>query len=111
VKRGDARAAYQLLCERQRIGYADYAARVARNTRTGTGIASFRLTANAQVRGALAAVPGQVGLDDGDTTPIVVLLVDESGDWRVCSSNLGGVLPAPGGGGVPIPSQSSAAAV
>jgi hypothetical protein len=111
VKRGDARAAYRLLCERQRIGYASYAARVARNTRTGTGIASFRITGDAQVRGALAAVPGQVNLDDGETTPIVVLLVDQSGDWQVCSSDLGGVLPAPGRRGVPSPSQSSAAAV
>jgi MFS family permease len=96
VEKGDARAAYRLLCARQRIGYAVYAARIAVNTRTGTGITRFRRTGIGTVRGRLAAVPGEVDLANGLATPIVVLLVESSGRWRVCSSNLGGVLPAPG---------------
>jgi hypothetical protein len=96
VKKGDARAAYRLLCTRQRIGYAVYAARIALNTRTGTGITKFRRTGIGTVRSRLAAVPGEVDLANGEATPIVVILVEESKVWRVCSSNLGGVLPAPG---------------
>jgi MFS family permease len=96
VKKGDARTAYRLLCARQRISYAVYAARIALNTRTGTGITRFRRTGIGTVRGRLAAVPGEVDLANGLATPIVVLLVESSGRWRVCSSNLGGVLPAPG---------------
>jgi hypothetical protein len=96
VKKGDARAAYRLLCARQRIGYAIYAARIAVNTRTGTGIARFRRTGIGTVRGRLVAVPGEVDLANGLATPIVVILAEESNVWRVCSSNLGGVLPAPG---------------
>jgi hypothetical protein len=96
VKKGDARAAYRLLCTRQRIGYAVYAARVARNARTGTGITRFRRTGIGTVQGRLAAVPGEVDLANGEATPIVVILAEESNVWRVCSSNLGGVLPAPG---------------
>jgi hypothetical protein len=105
VKRGDAHAAYVLLCQRQQLGYAAYAARVARNVRTGTGITNFRRTGVGTVRGKLAAVPGEVDLANGSDTPIVVLLVEESGGWRVCSSNLGGVLPGPGT--PPVPSQSA----
>jgi hypothetical protein len=96
VKKGDARTAYRLLCARQRIGYAVYAARVVRNTRTGTGITRFRRTGIGTVQGRLAAVPGEVDLANGEATPIVVILAEESNVWRVCSSNLGGVLPAPG---------------
>jgi hypothetical protein len=96
VKQGDARAAYRLLCARQRIGFAVYASRIALNTRTGTGIRRFRRTGIGTVRGRLAAVPGEVDLADGAATPIVVILTEESNVWRVCSSNLGGVLPAPG---------------
>jgi hypothetical protein len=96
VKKGDARAAYRLLCTRQRIGYAVYAARIALNRRTGTGITRFRRTGIGTVRGRLAAVPGEVDLANGEATPIVVILAEESSAWRVCSSDLGGVLPGPG---------------
>jgi hypothetical protein len=106
VTRGDARSAYRLLCGRQRIGYAVYAARIALNARTGTGVSSFRRTGKGTVNGRLAAVPGQVDLANGEATPIVVLLVEESGAWRICSSNLGGVLPGPGTGTAPSPSPS-----
>jgi hypothetical protein len=106
VKQGDARAAYRLLCTRQRIGYAGYAARIALNTRTGTGITRFRRTGTGTVQGRLAAVPGEVDLANGEATPIVVILAEQSNVWRVCSSNLGGVLPAPGTTS-PGPTQSA----
>jgi hypothetical protein len=96
VKKADARTAYRLLCTRQRIGYAVYAARIALNTRTGTGITRFRRTGIGTVSGRLAAGPGEVDLANGEATPIVVILAEQSRVWRVCSSNLGGVLPAPG---------------
>jgi hypothetical protein len=112
VKAGHARAAYRLLCARQRIGYAAYAARIAVNTRTGTGITRFRRTGIGTVRGRLAAVPGEVDLANGEATPIVVILAEESNVWRVCSSNLGGVLPGPGTTQQgPSPSASAAAPV
>jgi hypothetical protein len=106
VKKGDARAAYRLLCARQRIGYAVYAARIALNTRTGTGITGFRRTGLGTVRGPVAAVPGEVQLANGESTPIVVILAEESTVWRVCSSDLGGVLPGPGTSVTPSPSAS-----
>jgi hypothetical protein len=106
VKKGDARTAYRLLCSRQRIGYAVYAARIALNTRTGTGITRFRRTGIGTARGRLAAVPGEVDLANGETTPIVVILAEESNVWRVCSSNLGGVLPGPGTSATPSPSAT-----
>jgi hypothetical protein len=109
VRQGDARAAYRLLCARQRVGYAAYAARIALNTRTGTGITSFRRTGVGTVSGRLAAVPGEVDLANGEHTPVVVILAEESNLWRVCSSNLGGVLPAPGGSSAPSGSASPGA--
>jgi hypothetical protein len=106
VKKGDARAAYRLLCTRQRIGYGVYAARIALNTRTGTGITAFRRTGLGTVRGRIAAVPGEVDLANGESTPIVVILAEESTVWRVCSSDLGGVLPGPGTSVSPSPSAT-----
>jgi hypothetical protein len=106
LKKGDARAAYRLLCARQRIGYAGYAARVALNTRTGIGVTRFRRTGIGTVSGRLAAVPGEIGLANGQSTPIVVILTEETDHWKVCSSNLGGVLPAPGTVGTPSPSAT-----
>jgi hypothetical protein len=111
VKKGDAHAAYRLLCTRQRIGYTVYAARIALNTRTGTGITRFRRTGIGTVRGRLAAVPGEVDLANGEATPIVVILAEESRVWRVCSSNLGGVLPAPGTSSGPSQSASPGAPI
>jgi hypothetical protein len=112
VKKGDAHTAYRLLCRRQRVGFAVYAARIALNTRTGTGITRFRRTGIGTVRGRLAAVPGEVDLANGLDTPIVVILAEESNVWRVCSSNLGGVLPAPGTPGFgPSPSASPGAPI
>jgi hypothetical protein len=106
VTKGDARAAYRLLCARQRIGFAGYAARIALNTRTGTGVTRFRRTGIGTVSGRLAAVPGEVDLANGQDTPIVVILAEESDAWRVCSSNLGGVLPGPGASAAPSASAS-----
>jgi hypothetical protein len=111
VKKGDARAAYRLLCSRQRIGYAVYAARIELNTRTGTGVTRFRRTGNGTVRGLLAAVPGEVDLANGEATPIVVILAEESNVWRVCSSDLGGVLPGPGTSATPSPSATPGAPI
>jgi hypothetical protein len=111
VKKADARTAYRLLCARQRIGYAVYAARIALNTRTGTGITRFRRTGIGTVSGRLAAVPGEVDLANGEATPIVVILAEESRVWRVCSSNLGGVLPAPGTSSGPSQSASPGAPI
>jgi hypothetical protein len=105
VKQGDARAAYRLLCARQRVGYAAYAARIALDTRTGTGITRFRRTGVGTVSGRLAAVPGEIDLANGEHTPVVVILAEQADLWRVCSSNLGGVLPGPGGS--PAPSASA----
>lgn len=108
---GDARTAYGLLCTRQQVGYGKYAEEVARNAQTGTSITSFRRAGVGQVRGLEAGVPGRVVLANGEATPIVVLLVVESGRWRVCSSDLGGVLPAPGSTTGASPSPSVGASI
>jgi hypothetical protein len=96
VHDNDAKAAYGLLCAQERNGYTQYAAEVAQDHATGTGVATFRRTGAGRVRGSEAAVPARIVLDDGVGTPIVVLLARESGHWLVCSSDLGGVLPPPG---------------
>jgi hypothetical protein len=58
------------------------------------------------VSGRLAAVPGEVDLANGEATQIVVILAEESNVWRVCSSDLGGVLPGPGTAATPSPSAT-----
>jgi hypothetical protein len=110
LHRQDARAAFNLLCPQQQAeGYPAYAANVAQDSQTGTGIRSWERTGAVQTQGNEAIVPGQLVLDNGQATAIQVLLVQASGGWRVCTSNLGGILPGPGGSGSgasPSPSTS-----
>jgi hypothetical protein len=107
LKREDPQAAYGLLCPARQLSYSEYAAEVATDTRTGTGITSFTLAGPGQVKGLTAAVPAHVSLADGEQTPIVVLLSYSSGAWRVCSSNLGGILPGPGQSSTPQPTNTA----
>jgi hypothetical protein len=107
LRDNDVRTAYGLLCASRRVPYGEYTAEYAADVRTGTGIAQFRRTGGGEVRGDQAAVPATVALADGERTPIIVLLVIEGGQWRVCSSNLGGVLPAPGSSPGPTGSPGS----
>ncbi len=98
--RNDAPAAFELLCTVQRqSGLASYAALVARNERTGTGITTWRSGRTSATRGAEADVPGDIRLDNGSATPITVTLLREPMGWKVCGSNLGGILPPAGGTG------------
>jgi hypothetical protein len=105
LKAGNVRAAYALLCPRQQGGLVEYAAQVEIDRETGTAIASFELSGTPTISATGASVPAHVALADGESLPITVLLEMEAGTWRVCSSNLGGVLPAPGPslGGTPAP--------
>jgi len=94
------RRAFDLLCSARRAaGYAGYGASVSQNVASGTGIKSWRRTAAPQIAGDKATVAGQLVLDDGDSTPITLALLREGGTWRICTSDLGGILPGPGGAG------------
>lgn len=108
LAKDDAPAAYGLLCQRQRqISASSYAAEIRQIRMSGTGIASWSRTSSQQ-RDEIAVVAGHLTLADGESTDIQVLEVEESGAWRVCGSNLGGVLPpvgqgATGGGNGTVP--------
>ena len=114
LTRGDARSAYGLLCRgQQSVGYAQYASEVSTNETTGTGIVGWQPTSATVVLGNAAQTAGLVTLTGGVSTPIVVQSVLETAGWRVCSSNLGGVLPAPGtaaAGPAPTTSASGSSA-
>ena len=93
LAKDDAPAAYRLLCARQRqLSASSYAAEVRQIRDSGTGIVSWA-RASSQQRDDVAVVTGHLALSDGESTDIQVLEVQESGTWRVCGSNLGGVLP------------------
>lgn len=100
VHRGDAKAAYQLLCPQRQQAQTEnsYAAAVEQNRATGTGIRSWTQGGVSQQQGEEAIVPGTLILDNGSSTPIQILLLRSGKEWTVCSSNLGGILPAPGTG-------------
>ncbi len=93
----DASAAFALLCPgQQQQGEGTFAQTLGLDQSSGTGIATFRVTGDATVTDQSASVPAVVSLDDGESTPIHVLLTHGDTGWQVCSSDLGGVLPAPG---------------
>ena len=103
LARDDAAGAFGRLCsEATGGGLAPYAAAVQRNRATGTAITSWRALAQPVVRGDQAVVRGHLELDRADGTDITVGLLLEDGAWRVCGSDLGGILlPAgTGSGGV-----------
>ncbi|HEV7209369.1 MAG TPA: hypothetical protein VGN54_11595 [Mycobacteriales bacterium] len=95
-----AQRAFALLCSvRQAAGYSGYSSSVSRNVNSGTGIKSWKRTGAPQIAGDQASVQGRLVLDDGDSTLITLVLLQEGGKWRICTSNLGGILPGPGPGG------------
>jgi len=95
--RSDEGVAFGLLCtQQQQSGLAPYAAFVAADERTGTGITRWRSKPGVTVRGDEAAVSGDLVLANGSGTPIQVVAVRQAGRWRVCGSNLGGILPPVG---------------
>jgi hypothetical protein len=98
LAKDDAPAAYQLLCTRQRqLSASSYAAEIRQIRMSGTGISAWSRSSSQQ-RDQVAVVAGHLTLADGESTDIQVLEVEESGTWRVCGSNLGGVLPPVGQG-------------
>lgn len=98
LAKDDAPAAYRLLCTRQRqLSASSYAAEIRQIRASGTAISSWSRTSSHQ-REEVAVVTGHLTLVDGESTDIQVLEVSESGSWRVCGSNLGGVLPPVGRG-------------
>jgi hypothetical protein len=104
VKAGNARQAYALLCVSRQTGYDGYAHEVELDAQTGTGIADFTLTTapSTSAAGDTAQVPAHITLANGVATPIDVLMTYGAGSWKVCSSDLGGILPGPGlGAGSP----------
>lgn len=95
VARSGSRA-FALLCPaRQAGGYRRFAGTLSQDLTSGTGIRTWTRTGGAMTRGRLAIVPGRLVLQDGTATPILVVLVRAGASWRVCGSNLGGILPAP----------------
>lgn len=97
VHAGDATKAFAFLCPAQQArGLSSFSANVTQDKQTGTGIKSWTRTGPTQLQGDQAIVGGVVTLDIGAATPISVQLLKESDGWRVCSSNLGGILPAAG---------------
>lgn len=98
LAKDDAPTAYRLLCQRQRqLSTSSYATEVRQIRASGTGISSWTRTSSQQ-RDEVAVVTGHLTLANGEGTDIQVLEVRESGSWRVCGSNLGGVLPPVGQG-------------
>lgn len=97
----DAATAYGLLCRQRQGGESSFANDVADDERTGTGIRSWSRSGAVQQRGDQSAVAGTIALDDGRSTPIVVVLVREDDAWKVCTSDLGGVIPGPGSASPP----------
>lgn len=94
----DPTAAFALLCRvQQQSGLAPYRALVERNQRTGSGVAQWQSMPDVKVRGDEADVSGTIVLENQLGTPIRVTLLLEAAGWRVCGSNLGGILPGPGG--------------
>ncbi len=96
----DAPAAFGRLCsEQQQSGLAAYDREIHADDATGTGIRSWKGAGGVTVHGDEARVPGRLVLTGGMQTDIVVGLVRPAGVWKVCGSDLGGVIPGPGGGG------------
>lgn len=97
VHAGDATKAFAFLCPaRQAAGLSSFSASVTQDRQTGTGVKSWTRTGPTQIQGDQAIVGGVVTLDNGAATPLSVQLLKASDGWRVCSSNLGGILPGPG---------------
>ena len=97
-----AAAAFALLCPaQQQQGEAMFAQTLQLDHTTGTGIAKFLVTGESTIGTTDASVPGSVSLANGQALAITVLLTRGTGGWQVCSSNLGGVLPAPGASASP----------
>lgn len=93
-------AAFSLLCSarQQSMPLSLYTQAYAQDVSTGTGITTFTQSGQQEEQGNQAAVPGTLVLADKESVPITVLLMKEGASWRVCSSDLGGVLPNPGMG-------------
>lgn len=99
LTRRDARTAYDLLCQtQQQSGYDAYRQLVERDEQSGTGIRGWRSEPGVRRSGDEAYVQGTLRLATGPETPITIGLLQEKGAWRVCGSNLGGILPGPGAG-------------
>lgn len=97
LQRKDAAAAFSLLCSvQQQSGEPSFGDLVRRNDATGTGIAQWRSTPSTTSGADVAQVPGTLTLGDGTVNPLTVALLRERGAWRVCNSDLGGVIPGPG---------------
>lgn len=90
--------AFALLCPaRQAGGYHSFALTLSQDLASGTGIRTWTRAGSPTVRGHLAAVPGHLVLTNGTVVAITVVLQRGGSTWRVCGSDLGGILPAPGG--------------
>lgn len=97
VKAKDATKAFGLICAAQQAnGESSFARMVDQDEKTGTGVRSWTRTGPSLVQGDRATVAGTLVLANGTSTPLSVLLTRASDGWRVCSSNLGGILPGPG---------------
>ena len=103
----DAVTAYTMLCANAMTQTeSQFSDSVQADIQAGTGITSWKGEGTPTVQGDEAAVPGTLVLDDGGNFQLSLLLVRESGTFKVCSSNLGGILPGTDTGGGSSPSAS-----
>jgi hypothetical protein len=102
LRQQNASAAFSLLCPaQQEQGEGMFAQTLGLDGASGTGITLFTVDGNATIGTHDASVPATVGLQNGQTLSFTVLLTRGTDGWQVCSSDLGGVLPAPGASSAP----------